>query len=66
MHIPTQRFMVSDTRTMFQLSDGSKAFEVKDFLVEQDRCALVTIESTNYPGKGAFKVHSVLFRCVNY
>ena len=48
--------MVGDDRALFVLKDGSKAWEIKDFLVEQDRCATVTIEGQDYPGKGAKKV----------
>ena len=38
------------------LKDGAMAWEVKDFLVQQDRCEEVTIEGKNYPGKAATKV----------
>ena len=34
------------------LKDGSKAWEIKDFLVTQDRCEVVTIEGKDYYGKG--------------
>lgn len=34
------------------LRDGSYAWEIKDFLVDQDRCADVTLEGQVYPGKG--------------
>ena len=34
------------------LRDGSYAWEIKDFLVSQDRCADVTLEGQVYPGKG--------------
>ena len=33
------------------LKDGSKAWEIKDFLVSQERCELVTIEGKDYYGK---------------
>lgn len=48
-----QRFIVSSNRAIFMLRDGSYAWEVKDFLVQQDRCADVTVEGQVYPGKGA-------------
>jgi len=38
------------------LKDGSQAWEVKDFLVQQDRCEVVTIEGKDYPGKGSAQV----------
>ena len=44
------------------LKDGSKAWEVKDFLVTQERCEEVTIENQNFPGAGASaKVTTYLF-----
>ena len=38
------------------LKDGAMAWEVKDYLVKQDRCEEVTIEGKSYPGKAASKV----------
>jgi len=35
------------------LKDGSKAWEIKNFLVQQDRCEVVTIEGKDYYGKGS-------------
>ena len=37
------------------LRDGSMAWEVKDFLVSQDRCLDVTVEGQVFPGKAANK-----------
>lgn len=37
------------------LRDGSLAWEVKDFLVAQERCADVTVEGQVFPGKAANK-----------
>ncbi|KAM8974842.1 LRP chaperone MESD [Pelodytes ibericus] len=48
-----QRFIVGPDRAIFMLRDGSYAWEVKDFLVKQERCADVTVEGQVYPGKGA-------------
>lgn len=48
-----QRFVVGSNRVIFMLRDGSVAWEVKDFLVSQDRCAEVTVEGQVYPGKAA-------------
>lgn len=39
-------------RAIFMLRDGSYAWEIKDFLVSQDRCSEVTLEGQTYPGKG--------------
>lgn len=35
------------------LRDGGYAWEIKDFLISQERCADVTLEGQVYPGKGA-------------
>ena len=45
------RFVVSSNRVLIKLADGSYAYEIKDFLVQQDRCETVTIEGKDYPGK---------------
>ncbi|XP_072321635.1 LRP chaperone MESD [Eucyclogobius newberryi] len=50
-----QRFVVGSNRAIFMLRDGSMAWEVKDFLVAQDRCAEVTVEGQVFPGKAAEK-----------
>uniref|UniRef100_A0A8C3WHK6 LRP chaperone MESD n=1 Tax=Catagonus wagneri TaxID=51154 RepID=A0A8C3WHK6_9CETA len=47
-----QRFIVGSDRAIFMLRDGGYAWEIKDFLVGQDRCADVTLEGQVYPGKG--------------
>ncbi|XP_005148794.2 LRP chaperone MESD [Melopsittacus undulatus] len=47
-----QRFIVSSNRAIFMLRDGGYAWEIKDFLVSQERCADVTLEGQVYPGKG--------------
>ncbi|XP_060586474.1 LDLR chaperone boca-like [Ruditapes philippinarum] len=54
-NIETQRYVVGENRVIFMLKDGAMAWEVKDFLVKQDRCEEVTIEGKSYPGKGASK-----------
>ncbi|XP_062405816.1 LRP chaperone MESD [Sardina pilchardus] len=48
-----QRFVVGSNRAIFMLRDGSYAWEIKDFLVAQDRCEDVTVEGQVYPGKAA-------------
>lgn len=50
--ISLSRFIVGSDRAIFMLRDGSYAWEIKDFLVSQDRCADVTLEGQVYPGKG--------------
>ena len=46
------RYVVSDNRVVFTLKDGSKAWEVKEYLIQQERCLLVTLEGNDYIGKG--------------
>ncbi|NWX82567.1 MESD protein, partial [Nothoprocta ornata] len=48
-----QRFIVGPNRAIFMLRDGGYAWEIKDFLINQERCADVTLEGQVYPGKGA-------------
>ncbi|KAK6476868.1 LRP chaperone MESD-like [Huso huso] len=50
-----QRFVVGSNRAIFMLRDGGYAWEIKDFLVNQERCANVTVEGQVFPGKGAEK-----------
>ncbi|KAM9861230.1 LRP chaperone MESD [Aulostomus maculatus] len=50
-----QRFVVGSNRVIFMLRDGSLAWEVKDFLLAQERCMDVTVEGQVFPGKAAEK-----------
>ncbi|KAM7423488.1 hypothetical protein PAMA_000034 [Pampus argenteus] len=50
-----QRFVVGSNRVIFMLRDGSMAWEVKDFLLAQERCVDVTVEGQVFPGKAAKK-----------
>ncbi|KAI9536249.1 hypothetical protein NQZ68_035317 [Dissostichus eleginoides] len=50
-----QRFVVGSNRVIFMLRDGSYAWEVKDFLISQERCAEVTVEGQVFPGKAGKK-----------
>ena len=45
-------------RVLFVLKDGSQAWDVKDYLVRQERCEVVTIEGKDYPGKASPQVHA--------
>ena len=38
------RYVVGSNRVLFVLKDGSTAWPIKDFLITQDRCEVVTIE----------------------
>ncbi|XP_077375470.1 LRP chaperone MESD [Festucalex cinctus] len=50
-----QRFVVGSNRVIFMLRDGSLAWEVKDFLLTQERCLDVTVEGQVFPGKATKK-----------
>jgi len=54
-HIPSERFVIDERRVIFMFKDGSLAWEAKDFIIEQERCAEVTIENKSYPGKHSGK-----------
>lgn len=41
---------MGSNRVIFMLRDGSLAWEVKDFLVAQERCMDVTVEGQVFPG----------------
>ena len=43
-------------RILFMLNDGSTAWGIKDFLIEQERCGVITIEGKDYHGKGSPEV----------
>ena len=47
-----QRYIIEDHRAIFMINDGSRAWDIKDFLVKQDRCEDVTIDKDVYDGKG--------------
>jgi hypothetical protein len=44
------RYMVEEDKAIFMVKDGSVAWEVKDFLIKQERCLEVTIENERYVG----------------
>ncbi|KAF2903857.1 hypothetical protein ILUMI_02316 [Ignelater luminosus] len=50
-HIQAERYLVDDNRAIFLFKDGSQAWIAKEYLVEQEKCESVTIESKVYPGK---------------
>lgn len=53
------RYVVGSNRVLFLLSDGSKAWEIKDYLLEQERCELVTIEGKDYFGNAHPEVSKI-------
>lgn len=52
-HLVAERYVVSDERVIFMFKDGSRAWEAKDYLIQQERCKEVSIENKQYPGVGS-------------
>ena len=48
--IQAQRYIISDDRAIFMLQDGSEAWKMKDFLIQQDGCVEVEIDKQKFPG----------------
>lgn len=51
-HIPTQRYIVNDDRVLYMIEEGSRAWDAKEYLVQQEECVDVTLEQVAYPCKG--------------
>ena len=49
-NIQTERYLVSDDRVIFLTKDGSYAWEIKDFLIQQPECLQVTFDNQKFPG----------------
>ncbi|KAI5644296.1 chaperone for wingless signaling and trafficking of LDL receptor domain-containing protein [Phthorimaea operculella] len=52
-HIQAERYLVDDDRAIFLMKDGSRAWEAKEFLIEQDELKDVQLEGQTYPGNKA-------------
>ena len=50
-HIPVQSFVVSDDKVLFVVQEGSRAWDAKEYLVEQEDCIEVQLEQISYPCK---------------
>ena len=48
--IQTERYLVSDDRVIFLTKDGSYAWEIKDYLIQQPECLEVTFDNQKFPG----------------
>jgi hypothetical protein len=47
------RYVIDTNRVLFLVQDGSLAYDVKNYLVQQRRCLEVSIDNQAYPGRGA-------------
>ena len=45
------RYIVEDDRAIFMVKDGSLVYEIKDFLVKQEKCLEVTIDNEKFDGQ---------------
>ena len=45
------RYVIADDRVLFQLKDGSLAFDIRDFLVTQNTCLTVSFEQMEFKCK---------------
>nr|XP_006821888.1 PREDICTED: LDLR chaperone MESD-like [Saccoglossus kowalevskii] len=50
-HYEMTRYMIEDNRAILVLKDGSTAVDIKNFLIDQERCEEVTFENQSFPGK---------------
>ena len=50
-NIQTERYVVSTDRVLFLTKDGSLAWEIKDFLVQQPECLEVSFDNQKFPGQ---------------
>ena len=53
-HSPS-RYVVATDRVLFMTKDGSKAWEIKDYLITQEECTNVNFEHLSFPCKGTEK-----------
>ena len=42
--------MMDEGKAIFMIPDGSLAMQIKNFLVQQERCLEVTVDSEVFPG----------------
>lgn len=45
------RYMLEHNKAIFMVNDGATAWDIKDFLVKQDRCLQVVIDNETFPGE---------------
>ena len=54
------RYVIAENRILIHIEDGSKAYDIKDFLVKQKTCAKVEFENQEFVGAGASAVKTEL------
>ena len=48
-HLPVQRYIVAPDRVLFMTEDGSRAWDIKDYLVTQSECTTVNFDQLSFP-----------------
>lgn len=46
------RYVIEDDKILIQIDNGADAIQIRDFLVTQDNCLEVTVDSKTYDGAG--------------
>jgi hypothetical protein len=49
-NLQSTRYLMESNKAIFMVEDGATAWEIKDFLVKQERCLDVLIDQETYPG----------------
>jgi hypothetical protein len=49
-NLQVTRYLMDEKQAIFMINDGATAWEIKNFLVKQDRCLEVTIDNEVFPG----------------
>jgi hypothetical protein len=44
------RYVIDENQAIFMIKDGAYAWEIKDFLIKQERCEEVTIDQEKFAG----------------
>ncbi|XP_067938583.1 LDLR chaperone boca-like [Watersipora subatra] len=51
-NIQMKRYVIEDDKILIQIDDGSDAVQIRDFLLMQEDCLEVTVDSKSYDGAG--------------
>ncbi|KAL3116152.1 hypothetical protein niasHT_002276 [Heterodera trifolii] len=58
-HIDAKVFIVDDDRVLYMFSEGSQAWDARDFLLSQPECVEVVLEGKTMPGKGPSQLEKI-------
>jgi hypothetical protein len=54
-NLQATRYIMESNKAIFMVDDGATAWEIKNFLIKQERCLEVLIDQETYPGLHAKK-----------